>query len=243
MIKIQYVGHSSLYIKSKYKILIDPYLKGYGIEGLTEYNPNAALWAEQVNPDMILITHGHGDHFGQTIKILKRKSAIVIASTKICSFLKGKLNSIQCLPIEPGEVVKQKGVKIKAVKASHRFNLEGIIGDLFGTLNYNQYIPCGTNMGFIIDVENTKIYHSGDTKEVADIKNPDIAFMSMDGFRTMNYEEVLSGIKQIKPQIVIPIHYRWNPLGKKVANQVKTGITRNNLDSMFIPLENGEILE
>lgn len=218
-------------------------MKGYGIEGLTKFNPNAALWAEQVNPDIILVTHGHGDHFGQTIEIIKRTGATLIASTKICTYLKSKFDLIECFPIEPGKRLTLHGVSIKAVGARHRFDLEGFLGDLIGTLNYNQYIPCGTNMGYVIEVEDTRIYHSGDTKKVAEVEDVDIAFLSMDGFRTMNYLEVLEGIRKICPKIAIPIHYKWNSLGEKTVESVQIGLIRDSYKSMFIPLENGEILK
>lgn len=61
MVKIKYIGHSALIIEPEKRIIIDPYLKGKGREGLSRYNPNAALSVEDVERadlDLILLTHG-----------------------------------------------------------------------------------------------------------------------------------------------------------------------------------------
>jgi len=69
--KVQYLGHSCfLLTTSKANILIDPFLTG---------NPKAATTADKVPADFILVSHGHGDHYGDAVAIAKRTGATIVA--------------------------------------------------------------------------------------------------------------------------------------------------------------------
>jgi L-ascorbate metabolism protein UlaG (beta-lactamase superfamily) len=77
--RIRWLGHACLFIESDdRKILIDPFLTG---------NPAAAIKAEEVSADFILISHGHGDHVGDAVAIAKRTGATVIANYEIAGWL------------------------------------------------------------------------------------------------------------------------------------------------------------
>ncbi len=80
--KLTWYGHATLGLEtSGYKILIDPFFSG---------NPAAAVSADQVEADYILITHGHGDHVGDTIKIAERTGAMAISNFEIAEWLDGQ---------------------------------------------------------------------------------------------------------------------------------------------------------
>jgi L-ascorbate metabolism protein UlaG (beta-lactamase superfamily) len=77
--RVRWLGHACLLIESDgQKILIDPFLTG---------NPAAAIKAEEVSADFILISHGHGDHVGDAVAIAKRTGATVIANYEIAGWL------------------------------------------------------------------------------------------------------------------------------------------------------------
>jgi L-ascorbate metabolism protein UlaG (beta-lactamase superfamily) len=244
--KIQYVGHATLLIETYMKIIIDPYLKGKGKEGLSRYNPNAALSVEdveEVSPDLILLTHGHGDHFGQTFELLEGTDAKLIASNRVCDFLKKKFGEKRLLRIEPNEELKIDKLTVLALEAKHKHGLERFGGDMLGLLAYKRRTPCGTNMGYLISVEGKKIYHSGDTYVVRGVHNPDIAFLSMDGFRTLNDAEAMEVIRAIKPKIVVPIHFKWYDNGEKIVEKVKGIIEREEADVLFEKMAYGEVID
>ncbi|MFP3952186.1 MAG: MBL fold metallo-hydrolase, partial [Candidatus Bathyarchaeia archaeon] len=90
-VKLQYVGHSSVFIEHRIRVIIDPYLKGGGHEGISKYNPDAFLSAENLHPDLILVTHGHGDHFGQTLELMERQSVRLVASNLVCDYVADRL--------------------------------------------------------------------------------------------------------------------------------------------------------
>jgi L-ascorbate metabolism protein UlaG (beta-lactamase superfamily) len=240
MIKIQYAGHSTLLIETNMKIVIDPYLKGKGREGLSRHNPNAVLSIEEVYPDLILLTHGHGDHFGQTLELLKRTDAKLVVSNKVSDFVEQKLGGQRPLRIEPNEKLEIGKITVLALEAKHKHGLEGFGGDILGWLAFRRYTPCGTNMGYVISIEGKKIYHSGDTYVVKDVHNPHVAFLGMDDIRTLNEKEVMEVIREIKPKIVVPIHYKWYYNGQKIIRKVKEIIERDKVDVLFREMVYGE---
>ena len=241
--KIQYVGHATILIETEMKIIIDPYLKGKGKEGLSRYNPNAVLSVEKVNPDLILLTHGHSDHFGQTFELLEKTDAKLVASNRVCDFVKKKFGEQRLLRIELNEKLKIDKITVSALEAKHKHGLEGFGGDVLGVLAYKRYTPCGTNIGYLISVEGKKIYHSGDTYIVKGVHNLDVAFLSMDGFRTLNEKEAIGVIREIKPKIVVPIHYKWRDSGEKIVEKVKGMVEHEKGSILFKEMEYGEVIE
>ncbi len=75
---ITFLGHGCFQIETAGKtVLIDPFLTG---------NPLASVSAEDVHPDFIIVSHGHGDHVGDTVAIAKRTNALVIANHEIINW-------------------------------------------------------------------------------------------------------------------------------------------------------------
>lgn len=247
MTKIRYVGHATIIIETgKEEIIIDPYLKGKGKEGLSRYNPNAALSVEDVTPDLILLTHGHGDHFGQTLELLERTGAKLVASNSVCGFVAKRTKKEfdrqgRLLSIEPHEKLDINELTVLALEAKHRHGLEGPSGDVLGLLAYRRYTPCGTNMGYLITVQGKKIYHSGDTHILRGVHGPDVAFLSMDGVRTMNEKEAAQAIREIRPRVVVPIHYKWLKNGEKIVEKVKESVEREPV--LFKEMAYDEIID
>lgn len=114
------------------KIIIDPYSKGKGKEGLARYNPNAVLSVEEVSPDLISLTHDHGDHFGQTFELLERTNVKLVASNRVCNFVKKKFGEQRLMRIEPNEKLKIDKLTVLTLEAKHKHGLEGFGGDILG---------------------------------------------------------------------------------------------------------------
>ena len=80
--RVQWLGHSCLLIETDgHHLLIDPFLTG---------NPKAAARADEVPADFILVSHGHGDHVGDTVAIARRTGATVIANYEIATWLQSQ---------------------------------------------------------------------------------------------------------------------------------------------------------
>ena len=77
--QVTFYGHGTFGVKIKeYQLLIDPFLSG---------NPSTKIKPDDVKPDYILITHGHGDHIGDAVEIVKRTGAKVIANAEVAKWM------------------------------------------------------------------------------------------------------------------------------------------------------------
>src|ERR1700677_4326494 len=147
--RIGWMGHACLAIETAgFKILIDPFLTD---------NPKAAFKDEHAQADFILVSHGHGDHVGDTIAIAKRTGATVIANYEISEWL------------------KSKGVS-KVHGQQHGGGFLHPFGRVKLTLAFHgSVLPDGANggnpAGFLIYLKDgKKIYCAGDTGLFGDMK-------------------------------------------------------------------------
>lgn len=191
--KIQYLGHSVFIIESlRFKCIIDPYISE---------NPLCNIDIDEINGlTHIFITHGHGDHFGDCIKLARKNDAIVISNAEICCYLSNM--GIKTHAMHIGGRYKFGFGIVKLTVAHHGSSIfdEGKL--LYG----------GSPCGFIIKTENKCIYHAGDTGLTMDMQllqneNIDLAMLPIGGNYTMDIEDALEAVKFIKPKVVVPMHY------------------------------------
>ena len=187
---VTWLGHAALSLKiENYHILVDPFLTG---------NPAASQSAGQVLADYILLSHGHGDHVGDTIAIAKRTQATVICNYEIASWL------------------EKKGVK------AHAQHLGGGYQHPFGYLKltlalHGSALPDGSYggnpAGFLLTPhDGKKIYLACDTGLFGDMRligeeGIHLAVLPIGDNFTMGPDDALRAVKLIQPQQVIPIHY------------------------------------
>jgi len=193
-VKVTWYGHAVMGLDtSDYNILVDPFFTD---------NPAASTTAEKVAPDFILVSHGHGDHVGDTIAIAKRTDAQVIANAEIAGWLGGK------------------GVN------THAQHLGGGYHHPFGYLKltlalHGSGLPDGTYggnpAGFLLTTkENKKIYLACDTGLFGDMEligdeGVDLAVLPIGDNFTMGPADALRAVKLLRPKHVIPIHYNtWD---------------------------------
>lgn len=194
--KITWLGHSTFSIKiAEFTILVDPFFT---------YNQSAIVSADQVSADFILVTHGHGDHIGDTIAIAKRTGATVISVSEICNWLKNK--DVKTHSQHIGGGFHHPFGYLKLTNALHGSSLPD------GSYGGN---PCG----LLITVKDSgkKIYLAGDTGLFGDMRligeeGIDLAALPIGDNFTMGPADALRAVKLIQPKMVIPIHYNTFPL-------------------------------
>lgn len=188
--EIRFLGQSAFTLAHEgTTLLIDPFLTG---------NPKAAASADEVEADVILLTHGHGDHVGDTVAIAKRTGAPVVAIVELANELGAQ--GVEVFDPNLGGTVRFDWGSVKLVPAWHTATSPG------GSVS--------TPAGLVIAFGGQTIYHLGDTCLFSDMRlaRPrggaiDVALMCIGGHYTMDRHDAVTATELIEPRIVIPCHY------------------------------------
>ncbi|MDI3516934.1 MAG: hypothetical protein PWP37_798 [Thermotogota bacterium] len=199
MVKISFLGHAAVIIESgDYRVIIDPFITG---------NPACPFKIEEILPPThILVTHGHGDHLGDTVELSKRFGSLVVANFEIATYLSIKgVEKIHAMHIG-GKASLEFG-NVKMVPAVHG---SGIIdGDVM--------VYGGNPCGFLLEMEEKKIYHAGDTgltieMQLLQPEKIDLAFLPIGSNYVMDIDDAVRAVEMIKPVKVVPMHYGTWPV-------------------------------
>ncbi|MHA6260665.1 metal-dependent hydrolase [Sporosarcina sp. CAU 1771] len=224
--QLSYHGHSIVKIKTgDFTILIDPFITG---------NKLTDLLVENEKPDVILLTHGHNDHVGDTVAIAKACDALIVAPNELAIYL------------------GWRGVR------THGMNLGGAKTFEFGTVKFtqafhsssytteeNEIIYTGMPAGILFMAEGKTIYHAGDTAlfmEMEQIgkRHPiDVAFLPIGDNFTMGPEDAAYAVELLKPKYAVPIHFNTFPPIEQDPNEFKKLVEECEVKI----LEAGEIIE
>ena len=186
-VTIQPVVHASLVLEfNKIAIYVDP------INGADTYKG-------MKKPDLILITHIHGDHFDmKTLNGLDLSHATLVVPQSVADKMPAEWKS-KIVVLHNGSSTVQHGIPITAIAM---YNMPG---------DSTVHHPKGNGNGYVLNLGGKRFYISGDTEaipEVRSLKDIDVAFVCMNLPYTMDVEEAASGVLAFKPKIVYPYHYR-----------------------------------
>jgi L-ascorbate metabolism protein UlaG (beta-lactamase superfamily) len=189
-INITWLSHSGFHLAiDGASVLIDPFLTG---------NPLASINPGDLDADYILLTHGHGDHVGDTVPIAKRTNAMVIGTFEVHAWMQSQ-----------------------GVQRTHGQNTGGGFTHPFGHVKFvkadhSSSFPDGTYAGqacgIVLTVGATRLYFAGDTALFSDMRligdlGIDVAFLPIGDNYTMGPEDSLKAIEWIRPKAAFPIHY------------------------------------
>jgi L-ascorbate metabolism protein UlaG (beta-lactamase superfamily) len=209
---LTYFGHSCFSIKwEEGEILIDPFLN---LEDASDF-------LDKLKITHIFITHGHGDHIGETFKLYEKFKPKIVGSYELILFLNKKgINENDLIPINFGGYSIFPFGKAKMVHAIHSssyFDNENII-----------YL--GNPCGYIFKMRDRTIYHMGDTglsyefKIFGELEKIDILLVPIGGNYTMDIDDAIMATKFIKSEYVIPMHFDTFPEIRQDPNVFKKRI-------------------
>jgi len=201
-------------------VLIDPFISG------NPTTPEAMKNLDALGQvDLILVTHGHGDHLGDTAAIAAKTGAKVAVHADMGS-------TLQALGIVPkeslirfnksGPITPVKGVTVIMVHAEHGSSI----------MHNDQVHPGGEPVGFIVELSDGEtFYHAGDTGVFADMAfigsyyQPEVAFLPIGGHFTMDPAHAAYATRELlQPDTVMPIHYGTNPMIKGTPEEFKAAL-------------------
>jgi L-ascorbate metabolism protein UlaG (beta-lactamase superfamily) len=218
---IRFLGHAAFTLEDgDTTLLIDPFLTG---------NPNAAATADEMNPAAILLTHGHQDHFGDTVEIAKRTGAPVVAITEIAGELSDE--GVEVRDCNLGGTASFDWGWVKLVPAWHTSTTPK------GTVS--------TPAGLLISFGGKIVYHLGDTCLFSDLQlvgrrhQIDVALMCIGGHYTMDRHDAVDAADFVGAKTIIPCHYDTFPPIETDAAAFQTDVEKA-LDAIVVVLEPGQ---
>lgn len=192
--KVEFLGHSCFLIETGGKrIIIDPFLRG---------NPLAASSPDDLGKiDMILLTHGHGDHFGDALEISGKHKSVIAAPNELAVYC--QMRGAPVHPMHIGGAYDFGWVKVKLTQAFHG---SSVIDE-----NGIQYtgMPCG----FLVTAEGKTVYHAGDTGLFGDMEiigrmnRIDLALLPIGDNFVMGADDAVEASVMLAPGAVVPMHY------------------------------------
>ncbi|MFW6337697.1 MAG: metal-dependent hydrolase [Alkalispirochaetaceae bacterium] len=213
-LKITFLGHSAFLLSDgKESMVIDPFLSG---------SPVAAAKPDEIKVEYVALTHGHADHFGDTIEILKHNDGTFIGAFEMANYV-GEQGIEKVEPGNPGGTIS---TSFGSVTFTHAFHSSSYEGRYMG-------MPCG----LIVEMGGKRFYHLGDTGLFGDLKlygelyRPDVAAIPIGDRFTMGPELGSKAAEMVGAPLAIPIHYKTMPVLVQDASRfVPEGVAVKELE-------------
>jgi len=196
-----WLGHATFIFRTPggKRIIMDPWVRT---------NPSCPDSAKPVGPlDLMLITHGHGDHTSDAVSIGRSSGAHAVAPYELALWLQKK--GLQHVTgMNPGGTLHMLGVSVTMVPAIHSSSVE----------DDGQVVYTGIATGYVITFEDgTTVYFAGDTsvfgdmRLIAEMYKPSIAFLPIGDLYTMGPEQAAKACELLNVAQVVPMHYGTFP--------------------------------
>jgi len=229
-VKVTWLGHSTFVFETPGGkiILVDPWVMG------NPSTPDDKKTFDKI--DVILCTHGHGDHIGDGVALAKKYDCKVVGSYEVCLWMKKKgIEKIS--PMNKGGSQEVGEAWATMVQAEHSSGIEDGGEVLYG----------GEAAGYVVQFENgLRVYHAGDTNVFGDMQmiheiyQPHIAFLPIGDLFTMGPREAAHACRLLKPRAVVPMHWGTFPVLTGTPQELERRI--NDMGIELITMKPGETI-
>jgi len=238
--RITWLGHASIKVEANgASILFDPWVTD---------NPASPISLEQIQKaDAVCVTHGHVDHIGDSIEIVRRTGAPLICSPEIGYYAErhGIKYDEASVPLNIGGSWNTDRFTITMVSAVHTSEIMGEEWKRDGTV-----MPGSGSVGYVLAIqEGPSIYYAGDTGVfgdmaiIRDLYHPEVAILPVGGKYNMGVREAGYAVSLLCPQCVVPIHYDTFPNQKLDLARLEEEIRVRSPQVKLVHWKPGEICE
>lgn len=220
--ELTYFGHSAFQIETDgTTLLFDPFIDG-------NKHAEEIVDADDLEPDVVLLTHAHGDHWGNTPDILRRTGAQAVANYEIVQYVQSEVGHENAHPMNTGGSWTFDWGELTMTYARHSSSFpDGTYG--------------GNPNGFILEIEGRTIYNTGDTCRFAEMEyygrkyDFDLVLLPIGDDFTMGPDEAAECAELLQPELTVPLHYDTFPYievdtGEWVDAMVELGLTAQVVD-------------
>jgi len=203
-VSFTWVGHGTWKVRSaKWKeILIDPWVMN---------NPAAPEALKKVERcDVMLVSHGHGDHIGDAVEIAKATKPKIVTIVELGAWLTSKgIPEDSIIAANKGGTIEVDGIKVTLVHAEHSCGIQ----------DGGQMIYGGEPVGFVVEFENgytayfacdTDVF--GDMALIGELHKLDVAVLPIGGFYTMDPQRAAKAVSLLGVKTVLPMHFATFPI-------------------------------
>ncbi|MFQ5552248.1 MAG: metal-dependent hydrolase [Thermoplasmata archaeon] len=221
--KVTWLGHAAFLLDGDDRILVDPFLTG---------NPAAATTAEEVECDLVCVTHAHGDHYGDAVAVATRLGVPLVAIYEIS--VVAEAQGAETVGMNVGGSTTVGHTRITMTHAVHS---SCFVGD-------GKVEAGGNPAGFVID-SGARVYHAGDTAVFGDMAligelyQPELALLPIGDFYTMGLREATKATALLGVNQVIPMHYNTFPVIEQDPAAFRSAVTEKTRSQVTL-LEPGE---
>jgi L-ascorbate metabolism protein UlaG (beta-lactamase superfamily) len=228
---LQWLGHATFHLQTAKgtSILIDPWM---------ESNPSFPKgWKAPEKIDLVLCSHGHGDHMGDALSVDKRYHPTFVGIYELTSWLSSK-GVKKTVGMNLGGTFRFQDVSISLVEAKHSSSID----------DNGATVYAGVAAGYVLQVEGEPtLYHSGDTALFSDMKllrelyAPAIACLPIGDHFTMGPRAAALAAEYVGAKTVIPMHYGTFPVLTGTPEELRSHLRGKEIE--VIDLRPGESLK